>query len=109
MNTSKIRVVEKDGRGYHSLAGFMAWQPRFAIFPRFKALNMLNLLLLQAQISRKESELRIEVSLDEAPGDDSRLELSQDIDALLGLDQDDRRLTLVRDLRKLLAEYSKLD
>jgi hypothetical protein len=84
----------------------MAWVPRFAILPRFRALNMLNLLLLQAEISRKEKMLREWVLMDERPGDTCRADLSLDIEGLLALDDDDPRLKLTQDVRRLLAEYS---
>lgn len=44
--------------GYAKIAHLMGEHPEFAIFRRFRALNMQNLLYLQAEIIHLEAELR---------------------------------------------------
>lgn len=44
--------------GYAKIASLMGAHPEFAIFRRFRALNMQNMLYLQAEITHLESELR---------------------------------------------------
>lgn len=43
--------------GYRRLAAYMAWEPGSAIFSRFTAANMLNLLGFQVEISKLEKDL----------------------------------------------------
>ncbi|KIX08944.1 uncharacterized protein Z518_00022 [Rhinocladiella mackenziei CBS 650.93] len=54
-NTSSQQPYCK--RGYMRLAEYMAWDPAMAILPRFRSLNIYNLLLLQAEISELDEAL----------------------------------------------------
>lgn len=92
--------------GYAKVANLMATHGELAIFRRFKALNMLNLLYLQAEITHLEAELR-EVACEDAqqgrenhPHDWWSLSQSED-------DNDREQWDVVLKIRKKLEKYSK--
>jgi hypothetical protein len=47
----------------------MAWDPALAIFPRFRAANNLNLLLLQAEISELEDDINLRSEVEDSLSD----------------------------------------
>lgn len=64
--------------GYPKLAAFQSSFPETAIFRKFGALNLQNLLYLQAQLSRLEAELREIAKEDLESGDPQRLHFNKD-------------------------------
>lgn len=94
-------------QGYHLLADFMSWASDTAIFPRFKSSNVLNLLLLQAEISKLEEDLRDFVDLDQKSGQASRVNATLDWEALCDLDEDHPTKRTLEELREKLGVYSE--
>jgi hypothetical protein len=90
-------------RGYRRLAEFMAWDPALAIFPRFRAANNLNLLLLQAEISELEDDINLRSEVEDSLGDAQK---SCDFTALRDDREDDTRWKKCLELRAKLTEYS---
>lgn len=90
-------------RGYRRLAEFMAWDPALAIFPRFRAANNLNLLLLQAEISELEDDINLRSEIEDSLDDAKK---SCDFAALRDDRENDTRWKKCLELRAKLAEYS---
>ena len=93
------------GRGFHLLAELMSWAPNLAVLPRFRSMNMLNLLLLQAEISELEDDLTEWVNLDERSGESERVRLSCNLSTLRKCRE---RWKAYQLLRSKLEEYSKI-
>lgn len=64
--------------GYLKLSAFQSSFPESAIFRKFGALNLQNLLYLQAELSRLEVELREIAKEDADLGDPQRLRFNKD-------------------------------
>ena len=94
-------------QGYHLLSEFMSWAPNTAIFPRFKSSNLLNLLLLQAEISELEEDLRFFVEIDQKAGQAHRVNALLDWEALRDLDEDHPTKKILGELREKLTVYSE--
>jgi hypothetical protein len=96
-------------RGYRRLADFMAWNPSVAIFYRFRAANALNLLGLQAEISRLESKLLQATIQDEmGPPNSIKKRYQYDWTSLQdGESGNSKQRQLILELRERLKEYSK--
>jgi len=100
-------MAQSRRQGYHLLAEFMSWAPNAAIFPRFRSSNLLNLLLLQAEICQLEDDLGYFVDIDQKSGQARRVNASLDWEALSDLDEDHPTKKTLRDLRKTLTLYSE--
>ena len=92
-------------RGYRRLAEFMAWDPATAIFPRFQAANLNNLLLLQAEISELEEQLNDATDADDNADGESR-KYSCDWSLLRQEGETSLQWRTCQALRTKLAEYS---
>ena len=95
-------------RGYRRLADYMAWDPSRAIFLRFRAANVLNLLGLQAEICRLQEDLARIVERDENQAEHPiRKQYQHDWSALQDEEegQNDQKLK-IQELRAKLNEYS---
>jgi hypothetical protein len=88
--------------GYAQVAALMSKEQDYAVFRKFTALNARNLLYLQAEITHLEQRLH---EIDEAlkASDDGKAVLS----SWLKYVEDRDRMTLIRDIRQLLTEYSR--
>ena len=100
-------MAQSRRQGYYLLAELMSWSSNTAIFPRFKSSNLLNLLLLQAEISKLEEDLRDFVDLDQKSGQASRVNASLDWEALWDLDEDHPTRKTLGELRERLSVYSE--
>jgi hypothetical protein len=95
-------------RGYPRLAAAMAWDPALMVMPRFRELNALNLLCLQAEITDLEEKLNnITWEDDHSVSPDAR-SYSCNFDKLREHGKDCTQWCLYLDLRVKLQEYSKL-
>lgn len=92
--------------GYRRLADYMAWNPHAAIFQRFQAANMLNLLDLQAEIENLQDELIKVTTADKDQGNSGWEELQTSWAALHKGHSGQKELIIK--LRKALNEYSEL-
>lgn len=104
----KKQPSDPHSRGYRRLADFMAWNPSYAIFYRFRAANALNLLGLQAEISRLESRLLQTTIQDENQAQDPVKKTYQNDWTSLqdGEGGNSQQWKLILDLRQRLNEYS---
>lgn len=96
-------------RGYRRLADFMAWYPRAAIFPRFHALNLFNLLGLQAEIAQLEEEFDRIAEENNNCQDASSKKKEYSFSWLVLQEAEggqSKQLLKTLELRKKLAEYS---
>jgi hypothetical protein len=101
-------------KGYPGLSSLMAHADGFGMFKRFAALNMRNLLYMQAELMSLEDELQLATINDQqAPNTDPRSSYSKSADALRASfrstepavrEQWDKAL----EVRARLKEYSKL-
>lgn len=94
--------------GYGRLANFMAWYPRLTIFRRFHSLNLLNLMMLQAELSLLEESIKADFTEDNTSGEAERVEASIDFEKLKALGDNDLRVKTMRELTCKLAEYSMI-
>ena len=94
-------------QGYYLLSEFMSWAPNAAIFPRFRSSNLLNLLLLQAEVCQLEDDLGYLVDIDQRSGQTRRVNTALDWTALNDLDEDHPTKKALRELRETLATYSE--
>jgi hypothetical protein len=91
--------------GYDKVAQLMGSHPEFAIFRRFRALNMKNMLYLQAEIIHLEAELRRLANEDIKHA--SRQEYPYDWWSLSqGQEGDMRQWEKVLEIRAKLEKYS---
>ncbi|KAI9716455.1 MAG: hypothetical protein M1812_005350 [Candelaria pacifica] len=95
--------------GYPKLSGFMSTYPEHAIFCGFRALNVQNLLYMQAEITRLEAELQEIAIEDRHSGDEARYlyhrswwELSQGT----GEKYNNTQWTKVLEIRDKLEKYN---
>jgi hypothetical protein len=72
-----IQWYEGDPKGYEGLARFMGAYPELAIFRRFGALNLRNIMFMQAEIADLEEQYDAVVDEDNEAGDHERATLSQ--------------------------------
>lgn len=93
-------MAQSERQGYHLLSEFMSWAPNTAIFPRFKSSNLLNLLLLQAEISKLEEDFGFYAET----GDKKAL---VDWEVLRDLKEDHPTKRTLQKLRQKLDLYSK--
>ena len=75
-------------KGYNELAALMAAFSGLAIFRRFLALNIRDLLITQGELVHLEANLKRTVDQDHASGDRERVNLQFDIEALLDSAED---------------------
>lgn len=68
--------------GYNEIAALMAAYPSLAIFRRFQTLNVRDLLITQGELIHLEAEYKAIVLADRGSGDQERINLQFDIDAL---------------------------
>lgn len=92
--------------GVPLLADLMAAHPGLAIFRRFRSSNILNLLLLQAEVSQLEEKLESLVHYDLTVFAERRAAL-ENLDTLTNLPEDDPLSDTLSKLRKKLTSYSK--
>jgi hypothetical protein len=92
--------------GYAKVAQLMSTHPEFAILRRFQALNMQNLLYMQAEVTHLEAELRSQAEEDTQSGqkpdhahDWWSLSQEQDVSST-------RQWDIVLELREKLEKYS---
>lgn len=94
---------------YPRLSEFMSLWPEVAIFRRFGALNVQNLLFLQAEIAHLEAELKM-VREREEKQEDTRGILAQRSWFELSQASEDgkycRQWAVIQDIRARLSEYS---
>jgi hypothetical protein len=94
-------------KGYRRLAEYMAWEPAVAMFPRFRAANMLNLLYLQAEIIDLTEKLNNKTNADDGSNDADFTQLSCDWSALKDSGPNGEQWKAYQNLKSKLAEYSK--
>jgi hypothetical protein len=89
--------------GYHKVAAYMSVHGQLAIFRRFSRLNLLNLLYLQAEITRLEQRL-IDVAEENKNADSAKdwYELCHSEQT-----QDRRQHLLTLEVREHLDKYSE--
>jgi hypothetical protein len=89
-------------QGYHRVAEYMNAHAEVAIFRRFTRLNLLNLLYLQADITRLEQRLF------EVVNENTNIETARDWYELCRSleDQDQVQLMLTQELQGKLDQYS---
>jgi hypothetical protein len=90
--------------GYPRLADLMGRHGEIAIFRKFGALNMLNLMSLQAELVELEDKLR-DVLLENENGEDGVL-LLQDFYEVRNTPRGNRQRNLMEHIRTKLREYS---
>ena len=95
------------GRGYHRLADLMQWAPSMAIFARFRGLNMLHLLLLQAELTELEEDLQAFVGLELKSLEPDRMAALYDWTSLRKLDDDNPTKRTLEIIRGKLDAYSE--
>lgn len=100
-------MPQSSRHGYNLLADFMSWEPRFAIFRRFRCVNLLNLLYLQADLCALEDEIFDYIEFDESLNPVDGLNRSFDLKALKALPKDHPRAKSLRKLSNKLAQYSQ--
>lgn len=95
-------------KGYPRLAALMGPNPDVAIFRRFSALNMLNLMSLQAKLVELEARLSDIIREDENADDPRRRLYSEHFSVLHSLgDGNGVRCQMQLKIRKKLREYSR--
>jgi hypothetical protein len=99
-------VIKQDVEGYAKVAHFMGTHDEFAIFRRFKELNIQNLLYLQAEITHLETELSEIASKDKQHWD--RRNHAHDWWSLSQgeCDDDTEQWATVLEIREKLDKYS---
>jgi hypothetical protein len=90
---------------YSKLSKFMGSWPEMAIFRRFGALNVQNLLFLQAELSHLEYELH-RLREDHSRSEDEKRQLSLRCWWDMRGDEDSGQLDIVMEIRQKLSEYS---
>jgi len=96
--------------GYPKLAGKMGIMPETAMFRKFAALNVRNLLYLQSELMMLERRLKIAELEDGASTDGEKNLYARDYFCLEKSEYkgpDVKQLHLVRRIREVLKEYSK--
>ncbi|KAF2498753.1 hypothetical protein BU16DRAFT_524817 [Lophium mytilinum] len=95
--------------GYPRLAGFMSLAPETVILRRFTALNIQNLLYLQAELKHLEFELRAQEKLDAQTEKGKRRMYARDWFwlSVSEEDEDGRQWGIVRRMRGVLKEYNE--
>lgn len=88
--------------GYHRVAAYMSTHGELAIFRRFSRLNLLNLLYLQAEITRLEHRLA------QVAEQNTNLDSAKDWYELCHSeeDKDQQQHTLTLEIQEKLTEYS---
>ena len=93
--------------GYKRLAEFMAWDPQAAIVHRFRATNVLNILILQADICRLQEELfKLTQSYKDLNEQQKQYHFDWSTLEALSDESNVEMRNKVLDLRKCLKEYS---
>lgn len=95
--------------GYPMLSEFQSSFPETAIFRKFGALNLQNLLYLQAELSRLEVEVREIAQEDFDSGDPERLQFNRDwweLSQASGKDGNNIQWLKVLEIREKLEMYS---
>jgi hypothetical protein len=107
---STTSIPLHDLEGYPKLADYMGRYNEVAIFRRFRTLNMLNILSLQAELVELEVKYRQACSADDGDLEnaDTR-DLTKSFLALRGTREsgDAAQLDYLEDIRKKLKEYSE--
>lgn len=99
-----------DDSGYPNLAKLMGDSPETAIFRRFRQLNMLHLLRLQADLHSMEDELHEVMQEDRQSGDPDRRDYSRNFFLLKRCAEqgkDSERYELLQQIGDKLNEYSR--
>ena len=92
--------------GYAKLASLMGAHPEVAIFRRFGALGVQNLLYLQAELVALEDELRQCSLANESSGDIDRVAFAKDWFTLASYDGgNERQWAIVLRIRQKLKDY----
>lgn len=104
-------MAEKS-EGYERLAQLMGRCPQLAIFRRFGALNLQNLLFLQAELTHLEVELNLVISTDNQHPDPARALFSQYWLALSNAANNDPeqpplQFVMMQKINTKLQQYSK--
>ncbi len=96
-------------QGYPRLAGRMGLIPETAIFRRFSALNIRNLLYLQAELMNLEMELQKQELEDKASGHEFKQNFSRDWYKVTSPDpaSEHYQWSLILNIREKLKQYSK--
>ena len=94
--------------GYAKFAAMMGQHPEMAVFRTFRALNMKNLLYLQAELVELERDLEVIAELDEASGIPQKAEYARSWVALnrSEAEGDGYQLRKVLTIREKLKQYS---
>lgn len=88
----------------------MGAYPELAIFRRFGALNLRNIMFMQAEIADLEKKYETVVAEDDRAGDPERAALARgwrDVARTGAMDDASPRYRIVRPLRELLRDYSQ--
>ncbi|KAF2807039.1 uncharacterized protein BDZ99DRAFT_538101 [Mytilinidion resinicola] len=95
--------------GYPRLAGFMSLAPETVILRRFTALNIQNLLYLQAELKHLETELRAQEKFDAQTEKGKRQMYARDWFwlSMSEEDEDGRQWGIVKRMRGVLKEYNE--
>ena len=101
-------VLRRKPEGYHKLAEtIMGPYPELTIVRRFRALNALSLLSLQAELTQLEFELKLVSQQDDESADTSIQNLSSSFEAQLGRTEAARpQWDSIVKMRAKLKEYS---
>lgn len=92
--------------GYAKLASLMGAYPEVAILRRFGALNIQNLLYLQAELVHLENELRESSRANQQSGDVHRVTMSKDWFTLAHYHEgNERQWAVALRIREKLKEY----
>ena len=106
---SLVSSILAEPQGYPKLAAYMGKHNDVAIFRRFKNLNMLNLMSLQAELIDLEAQYRRACSEDDTNVNDPMAQQYSKIFAAL-YDSDNTgnhvQLDLLKQIRKTLEQYS---
>jgi hypothetical protein len=95
--------------GYSRLAALMGKHPDFAIFRRFSAMNSLNLLCLQGELTHLQTELEMIATENRKSKDVEKAEFEYWISTLMGphdSEDGDRHWATILEIREKLKEYS---
>jgi len=93
--------------GWPQLAEVMAKTPDFAAFPRFRDLHIKSLLYYQVELTKLRNKLRDQEYEDNGTAGDAG-DFAERADFLVDEDnQDSAQFTIIKDIRRVLKEYSK--
>lgn len=107
INFTNTAMASSVPKGYHRLADLMSRYSEAAVFRRFGALNMLNLLSLQAELIDLQDQFHDMWAEDDDSSDPNEKQFSTYFRLLRGA-EDSFQYEKLNEIRKKLHEYSKL-